>query len=317
MDVILLGTGGSIPTTGRMHPSILVEHQGCQVLMDTGEGTQIQLERAGVGMNKRMAILITHLHADHVLGLPGILLRFSLLGRTRPLDIYGPQELLDFVRAGQATIHLGTTFESTVYAIQGGYTTKLGELEMRAFEVAHRGFALGYELTHQRPTGQFIPRKAEDLGVTRGPLWKTLSSGMAVTLEDGRVIRPEDVTRPRPMPVKIVYSGDTRPCDELRKAAVSADLLICEAMYASDYGDLAVERGHMTGAEAAQLALEAHAKCLVLTHLSPRYDLHKGSPVLDEAQAVFHNTLLAHDLMKLTVDSRGVRAVSPDDARSQ
>lgn len=317
MNLVFLGTGGSIPTDARNHPSILVEHQGWQVMMDCGEATQIQLGRAGAGMNKRMAILITHLHADHVLGLPGILLRFSLLGRTRPLDIYGPPALLEFVKAGQATIHLGTTFESTVYAIEGGYTTKLGELEMRAFEVVHRGFALGYELTQQRPTGQFIPEKAENLGVQRGPLWKTLSSGIAVTLEDGRVIKPEDVTGPKPAPVKIVYSGDTRPCDMLRKAAASADLLICEAMYASEHKDLAEERGHMTGIEAAQIAVEAHAKCLVITHLSPRYDMHRGSPVLDEAQAVFPNTLLARDLMRLRVDSKGVRTVSSDDARPE
>lgn len=315
MDVIFLGTSGSIPTAGRMHPSILVQHQGWLVMLDSGEGTQIQLERAAIGMNKRMAILISHLHADHVLGLPGILLRFSLLGRTRPLDIYGPQELLEFVRAGQATIHLGTTFESTVYAIAGGYTTKLGELDMRAFEVVHRGFALGYELMHRRPTGRFMPDKAEDFGVPRGPLWRTLSSGMAVTLDDGQVVRPEDVTGPRPTGVKIVYSGDTRPCDALRTAAVSADLLICEAMYATDHEDLAVERGHMTGAEAAQIALESHAKCLVLTHLSPRYDLHGGSPVLDEARAVFPNTLLAHDLMNISVDSSGARTVASSGVR--
>ncbi len=283
--------------------------------MDVGENTQAQFERAGVGLNKRMAILVTHLHADHVLGLPGVLLRFSLLGRTRPLDIYGPRELLEFVRAGQATIHLGTTFESTVYAIEGGHTARLGELDMHAFEVVHRGFALGYELTHQRPTGRFIPDKAEDIGVPRGPLWRTLSSGMPVTLDDGRVIEPEAVTGPRPAAVKIVYSGDTRPCDALRTAAASADLLICEAMYASDHQDLAVERGHMTGVEAAQIALESHVKCLALTHLSPRYDLHRGSPVLDEAQAVFPNALLARDLMKLSVDSRGVRTLSSNNAK--
>ncbi|MEM2142478.1 MAG: ribonuclease Z [Candidatus Thorarchaeota archaeon] len=306
MEVVFLGTGGAIPTANRMHPAILVMHQGLHILLDAGEGTQIQFDRARIGVNKRMLIFITHAHADHCLGLPGLLLRLSLLGRLAPLAIYGPKELVDFVRAGVATINLHTHFETTVYPILPGHEVTINDLVIRSFEVQHHGPALGYQIKHERPTGEFLPERAISLGVPRGPLWRELASGVSIRLDDGRVVTPAEVTASRPSPIKIVYSGDSRPCAGLREAARSADLFICESMFSSEHQKEAEERGHMTGVEAAQIASECGVKTLVLTHLSPRYDLVKGRPVLEEARAVFPNSMLARDLMRLRVDRNGV-----------
>ncbi|MHA1936974.1 MAG: ribonuclease Z [Candidatus Thorarchaeota archaeon] len=303
IDIVFLGTGGSIPTTGRNHPSIVVRHSGWNLMLDCGEDTQRQFELAGLGQNKKMSILISHMHGDHVLGLGGLLLRFSLLGRIKPLEIYGPPELIPYVKMNQATINLGTTFKTTVYAINSGILFDADNLQVRAFEVHHRGLAFGYELTYQRPTGEFNPKAAKKLGVPKGPLWGQLADGISVKLANGTEINPEDVTAPKPEPLKIVYTGDTRACDILRDAAKGANVLISEAMYISEHSELAEERGHMTAASAAQVAKDSGVGTLVLTHYSPRYE--NGQPILEEAQAIFPNTILANDMMRLKLNANG------------
>ncbi|NHI83044.1 MAG: ribonuclease Z [Candidatus Thorarchaeota archaeon] len=298
IDIILLGTGGSIPTDGRNHPAIAVCFEGWNLLFDCGEDCQRQYERANLGLNRKMAIFISHNHADHLLGLGGLLLRFSLLGRMKPLDIFGPVELIDYVKVNQETINLGTIFKTTVYGIKKGQSVFNADgLFVRAFEVDHRGFALGYEVTYERPTGEFLPDKAQQKGIPKGPLWGKLSSGESVRLPDGTLINPEDVTGPKPSPLRIVYSGDTRPCQSLRDAAKNANVLISEAMYTREHSDLAHERGHMTAADAALLAKESQAGLLVLTHYSPRYG--NGQPIFMEAKEVFSNCILGQDLMRI------------------
>ncbi len=303
IDVIFLGTGGSMPTEGRNLPSIAFQYEGQILLFDCGEDLQRQIERAGIGLNKRMAIFISHMHADHILGLPGLLLRFSLLGRFKPLNIYGPPELIEYVKVNQATINLGTTFESIVYSIEAGPVYEDHELIVNAFEVEHRGYALGYQIIHKRPTGVFLPEKAKELGIPQGPLWGKLSDGERVVLDDGTVIDPSQVTGPPPNPIKIVYSGDTRPCDALRNASKDANILISEAMFSSEHSHLAPPRGHMTSIEAATIALESNVDLLVLTHYSPRYE--DGSVIEEEAKSIFPNTILARDLMRITIDKNG------------
>jgi len=301
-DVTFLGTGGSIPTKGRNLPAIAVQHKGWVLLLDAGEDVQRQLETANIGLNKRMRIFITHIHADHLIGLPGLLLRFSLLGRQRPLKIFGPSGLVEYIRVNQKTIHLGTTFETTVYGVEEGVLFEDNGLSVRAFEVDHRGKAFGFDIRYQRATGTFLPDKARELGVPEGPQWKSLSDGQSVKLDDGTVIQPEQVTEAKPAPVKIVYSGDTRPCENLREAARNANLLISEAMYAEEHRDLAEERGHMTAIQAAEIARDANVGLLVLTHYSPRYETEMGEPILAEAREVFGNSILARDLMQIRVE---------------
>ncbi len=299
----MLGTGGSMPTENRNLPAIAVKYQGWILMFDAGEDVQRQIERAGLGTNKKMAIFVSHMHADHLLGLPGLLLRFSLLGRMKPLKIFGPKELIEYVKMNQATINLGTTFETVVHAIEPGVIFQEEDLTVRAFEVDHRGFALGYELTFQKPTGEFIPERAEKLGIQKGPLWSKLAAGETVQLDDGTTVHPEEVTGPRPNPVKIVYSGDTRPCQALREASQNANVLISEAMYTVEHEELAEERGHSTAKAMAQIASESNVNLLVLTHYSPRY--FDGSDIIREGKSNFVDTVLARDLMRITLDKEG------------
>jgi ribonuclease BN (tRNA processing enzyme) len=180
-------------------------------------------------------------------------------------------------------MNFGTTFETTVYGIRDGPIFDVNDVRVNAFEVDHRGYALGYEIVYQRPTGSFLE------------------------LADGRKIRPEEVTGPKPPPIRIVYSGDTRPCQSLKQAATNADLLICEAMYTSEHADLAEERGHTTAAGAAQLALDADVKLLALTHYSPRYE--DGAAIIKEALSINPNTILARDLMRIKMHKDGSHEV--------
>jgi ribonuclease Z len=308
LEIVFLGTGGSMPTEGRNLPSIAIKYHGWVLLFDAGEDVQRQIERASLGLNKNMAVFISHAHADHLLGLPGILLRFSLLGRIKPLTIFGPSELIDYVKAAQKTINLGTTFETTVYGIEPGVIFSEENLTVRAFKVDHRGFALGFEVTWERPTGEFLPRKAKELGIPKGPMWSELADGGSVQLEDGRVVKATEVTGPPLPPLKIVYSGDTRPCDTLREAALNANVLISEAMYTSEHTDLAQERGHSTARQAAELAKSAGVGLLFLTHYSPRY--FDGAAILEEAKAVFPESILARDLMRIKVGKDGSTEVT-------
>ncbi len=299
----MLGTGGSMPTENRNLPAIAVRYQGWVLMFDCGEDVQRQIDRVSLGTNKKMAIFVSHMHADHILGLPGLLLRFSLLGRIKPLNVYGPKELIDYVKVNQSTINLGTTFETVVHAIEPGVIFQEEDLTVRAFEVDHRGFALGYELTLQKPTGEFIPERAEKLGIPKGPMWSKLAAGESVQLEGGTTVHPEDVTGPRPNPVKIVYSGDTRPCQALRDVSQNANVLISEAMYTVEHEDLAEERGHSTAKAMAQIASESNVGLLVLTHYSPRY--FDGSDIIKEGKSNFVDTVLARDLMRITLDKEG------------
>jgi len=303
LEINILGSGGSMPTESRNLPAIAIKYQGWILMFDAGEDVQRQIERAGLGTNKKMAIFVSHMHADHLLGLPGLLLRFSLLGRIKPLSIFGPKELIEYIKMNQSTINLGTTFEAVVHAIEPGIVFQEEDLTVRAFEVDHRGYALGYELTIQKPTGEFLPERAEELKIPKGPLWSKLADGEEVQLEDGTKIHPTQVTGPRPDPVKIVYSGDTRPCQALREASQNATVLISEAMYTVEHEDLADERGHSTAKGMAQIASESNVGLLVLTHYSPRY--FDGLDILREGKDIFANTVLARDLMRIMVDKDG------------
>ncbi|TXT53742.1 MAG: Ribonuclease Z [Candidatus Thorarchaeota archaeon] len=310
-EIIILGSGGSIPVEGRNHPAVLVRFEGWNLLFDAGEDVQRQYERVNAGLNKRTAIFISHMHADHILGLPGLLLRMSLLDRMRPLDVYGPPGIVDFIRVSQDTIHLGTTFESTVYGISSGTVFSFDDLQVEALEVDHRGIAFGYKVEYQRPTGTFLVDKAKELNIPKGPLWGKLAGGESVTLKDGREISPIDVTEPKPAPIRIIYSGDTRPCDVIRKASKNANVLIHEAMYSSSHSDLADKRGHSTAKDVAELAKKANVDLLVLTHYSPRYG--DGSEIISEAKETFSNTVLARDLMKINLSLDGNISITQSD----
>jgi ribonuclease Z len=266
LDVVFLGTSGSAPTAQRAPSATLVRRGGERLLIDCAEGTQRQLLRSDVGLVDLEEIFLTHLHADHVLGLPGMLKTFALRGREIPLTVYGPagtQELLRELRR----IFGRLTYRLDVVELQAGDSLERDGYVLGAFDVRHAAAGIGYRLSeHVRP-GRFDVAAADGLGVPDGPLRGALQRGEEVTLEDGSVVRPGDVVGP-PRPGRtIVLTGDTAPCGSVVEAATGADLLVHEATFLADERDRARETGHSTAGEAALAAREARVKLLALTHV--------------------------------------------------
>ena len=296
--IVFLGTSASIPTKNRALPSIMIIREGEQLLFDCGEGTQRQMIKAGIGLRKKLKIFITHMHADHVLGLAGILMTLSLTGRQDPLEIYGPSELEFFIECLKRLFNFNPTFNLIIHKVSNGTIYHGRGFRIDAFEVKHTTESYGYALIEDPRPGKFNPKKAEELGVPRGPLWKALQEGKSVTI-NGRVVKPEDVMGPPRKGLKVVYTGDTAPTKTIVRISRDADLLIHEATFDDSLEELANEELHSTASQAAKTALEAGVKKLVLTHISPRYE--DPSVLLVQAKRIFENTLIAEDLMDMTL----------------
>jgi ribonuclease Z len=315
LDVVFLGTSGSAPTAQRAPSATLVRRGGERLLIDCAEGTQRQLLRSDVGLVDLEEIFLTHLHADHVLGLPGMLKTFALRGREIPLTVYGPagtQELLRELRR----IFGRLTYRLDVVELQAGDSLERDGYVLGAFDVRHAAAGIGYRLSeHVRP-GRFDVAAADGLGVPDGPLRGALQRGEEVTLEDGSVVRPGDVVGP-PRPGRtIVLTGDTAPCGSVVEAATGADLLVHEATFLADERDRARETGHSTAGEAALAAREARVKLLALTHVSSRYG---SSAVEEEARELFPATVVPRDfdVIELPLPERGEPRHVPRGARSR
>lgn len=300
LQVIFLGTAASVPTSSRALPAIVIKREGDLFLFDCGEGSQRQMIRAKVGFNRKTRIFITHMHGDHVLGLPGILQTMSLLGRDKPLEVYGPSGVRDFIEAMIRTVRFGLSFQVEVYEIEDeGIVCEGREYFVRNVWADHSVPALSYALIEKPRPGKFHPERAISLGVPEGPLWSKLQHGHQVELPDGRKVKPEDVTGHPRSGRKIVYTGDTRPSDSIVMLAEVADLLIHEATFADDLVERAVEERHSTVSQATEVAKKAQAKLLVLTHVSARYE--DPSTLLEQARKMFPNTYIAEDLMKIDI----------------
>lgn len=292
--VRFLGTAAACPTVDRAVSALAVIREGETFLIDCGEGTQRQMMRYGVpfGFND---IFFTHTHSDHVLGLTGLLRTLQLQGRTEPLRLWGP---IGSGRTLRQCISLGgerTTFEVTITELEPNSSIKRGEYRFDAFPVQHRGGAsIGYALVEEDRLGRFNPELARDLGIPEGPLWGRIHKGQSVTLDDGRVIEAAVLVGERRRGRRLVITGDTRPCDATIEVARDADLLIHEATFADEEASRAVETGHSTAREAAEVAKRAGARRLVLTHISARYsrDAHE---LEREAKQVFSKTSIARD----------------------
>jgi ribonuclease Z len=284
-SVFFAGTGGSIPTANRGLPALLVRHGGERILFDCGEGTQRQLVRS-VGLADLDAVFLTHFHADHWLGLPGLLKTFDLRGRERPLSIYGPtgvREVINFGLRAAGRVSYGLE----LVELQDGDAVQRDGYAIEPVSVSHRLRALGYVLYEDQRPGQFDPDTAKRLGLTPGPEFGLLQRGQTVG-----GVTPDQVLGPARPGRKLVISGDTAPCDSVRIAAYQADLLIHEATFAEEELGRAVETQHSTAAQAATIAREAGVRMLALTHLSTRYP---QSVLREEAAAVFDATVLPRD----------------------
>jgi ribonuclease Z len=299
LSVTFLGTGAATPTIDRNVAGLAVHREGETLLFDCGEGNQRQMMRYGVGFAFR-EIYFTHYHADHLLGVTGLLRTMGLQDRSAPVTLYGPKGAQ---RVLGAAVNLGierNKFPVEIVEIQAGDRLARDEYELVVFETEHRADTVGYALVEQLRLGRFDPDKARAMGIPEGPLWGQLHKGKTVTLPDGRMVGPAElVGAPRPGRT-LVYSGDTRPNLSVIEASRGADLLIHEATFGSDELERARETGHSTAAEAARVALEAGVRRLILTHISSRYT-RDAAELLAEARGVFPETVIARDGMTVDV----------------
>jgi len=271
LQATFLGTSGAVPTTERNPSSVFVRRDGDAFLFDAGEATQRQMMRYGTGFGVS-DVFVTHAHGDHVFGLPGLVQTWDFNDREDPLTIHVPRGVRDQIEALVFAVGGDAGFPVRVSEVTAGETVlDRPEYEVRAFDTAHRTTSVGYALVEDDRKGRFDRERAEELGVPVGPKFSKLHDGQPVELEDGTVVRPEQVVgEPRPGR-KLVYTGDTRPHDAVAAAAEDADLLIHDATFADDAADRAADTGHSTAGEAADIAARADAKALALTHVSSRY----------------------------------------------
>jgi ribonuclease Z len=299
LSVTFLGTGAACPTVDRNVAALMVQREGETILFDCGEGTQRQMMRYGVGF-AFTEVFFTHFHADHMLGITGLLRTMGLQDRSAPVTLYGPRGAQRILGAAMSLGIERNKFPVEVVEIRAGDRLRRDEYDIVVFETQHRADTVGYALAEHTRLGRFHPERARELGVPEGPLWGRLHKGETVTLDDGRTVSPLDLVGAPRRGRTLLYSGDTRPHLALYEAARGADLLIHEATFGGDEAERAVETGHSTAAEAARVALEAGVRRLVLTHISPRYT-RDAPELLAEARAVFPETMIARDGMTVEV----------------
>ena len=301
----LLGTSASRPTVERNVASLAVVREGETFLFDCGEGTQRQMMRYGVSFGLS-DIFFTHFHADHVIGVIGLMRTMALQGRTERLRLWGPRGAARMLKRAAEFGMDRLSFPVDVVELEAGAAVTRTDYAIVPFDVDHRGSrSLGYALVEQDRKGRFNPDLARELGIPEGPLWGEIHRGRAVTLADGRVIEPSVlVGAPRPGR-KLVLTGDTRPCPATVDAARGADILVHEATFGDEEAVRAVETGHSTAREAATVAAGAGVGMLVLVHFSARYS-RDASDLGREAREVFERTVVGKDGMEIDVPYRDV-----------
>lgn len=294
MEVTFLGTSGAIPTAQRNPSSIFLRREGDRFLFDVGEGTQRQMMRFSTGFDVSR-IFLTHLHGDHILGLPGLLQTLESNERTAPLHIYTPAGTTNDIEALLSATGTTPSYRVQIHdAPPGEEIVEHDEYSIQCFGTDHRTKSVGYVLIEDHRKGRFDRERAEELGVPVGPKFRQLHEGSSVELADGTVVSPKEVVgEPRPGR-RIVYTGDTRPTDSVISAAENADLLVHDATFAHDRTDRAHRTGHSTAEQAATVATRAGVKHLALTHPSSRY-ANNVTPLAREAVDTFGDTAFIPD----------------------
>lgn len=295
LSLAFLGTGGSVPTARRATACLLVRRGGDRLLFDCGEGAQRQMH-ASTGLVQLDEIYISHYHADHYLGLPGLLKTYDLQGREAPLRILGPPGLGELFKALRRIIGR-VSYDIQLVELQPGEQVAHKDYEVASFPVDHRVAAYGYALIEQERPGHFDPDRARDLGVPEGPDWHRLQRGEEVPGAEGAV-RPGDVMgSPRPGR-RLVITGDTVPCPGTAAMAEGAELLVHDGSFADEEIERAAQTGHSTARQAATLAREAGVGLLALVHISSRYNV---GAVLDEAKEEFPATVAPRDFDRVEI----------------
>jgi len=325
MDIIILGSAAAIPMRERNLSAIALRYQNELILFDCGEDVQRRIIEAGLKFNKPMKILISHFHGDHIIGLPGLLFRFGLIERDAPLTIYGPRNLFLYLYLHKKILGLKANYPFKIIEIDQE-SNKILEYDgldsespineeniennmifdgkrysLKYTTVEHSILSFAYSFIEKPRSGKFNPERALELEIPEGKLWKRMQDGQSITHE-GKFIDPEKegiVSLKRPGR-KITYSGDTAPCESLIELGKNSDVLIHEATFSKELKEIAIEKKHSTSVDAANVALKMGAKKLILTHLSSRYQ-EDAAILLEDAKKFFSNTLLARDLMEISI----------------
>ncbi|MCW4025407.1 MAG: ribonuclease Z [Candidatus Bathyarchaeota archaeon] len=291
--VVFLGTSGSVPTLKRSLPCIVVQTDKGLWMFDCGEGAQRQMMQNKVSFHKKLKILITHLHGDHMLGLPGLLQTMALMDRKEPVQVYGPVGLATFLQCTKDTLNFGLTYPVEIYEIMGeGTVCEEDECTLQAVKSNHSIEGFCFALIEKPRPGRFYPQKAKALGVPAGELWSKLQQGEEIVVDEKTVL-PSQVMGPVRAGRKIVYTGDTKPFAGFAEFARDADLLIHECTFDDSMVERADVDGHSTPKQAAGQAKAAKAKRLVLTHISARYS--DATVLLEQAKTVFADVVVAED----------------------
>jgi ribonuclease Z len=306
MEAFILGTGGTMPLPSRHLTSVLLRREGELFLFDCGEGTQVSMRRLNLKWKKISAIFVSHTHADHVTGLPGMLMLSSQVERDDPLYIIGPPRIRDVVESSRDVLEMYTNYEIIVREIEDPKSRQVvyeGDgFSVRSIPLSHSRTCVGYVLEEDPRPGVFHPERAAELGIPRGPLWGRLQSGEDVTLEDGTAFHPDQVMGSARRGRKFCYVTDTVPVPGLAEDVAGSDLLICEGMFDEALKETAKSKRHMTAREAAVVAREAGGvKRMGLIHYSPRYTERDLKHLLGEAKEVYPDAFLTRDRQSIDI----------------
>ena len=302
MEAFILGCGGMMPLPYRHLTSVLLRREGNLFLFDCGEGTQVSLRRLNLKWKKIDAIFISHTHADHVTGLPGILMLTSQVDRTEPLYIYGPPKIKEYVETSRKVLDMYINYPIVVQEITAPCVVHSGkDFYIRAFPLEHTKTCVGYTLEELDRPGEFNPQKAQELGVPCGPLWSQLQQGFEVQAQDGTTVKPEQVLGEKRSGRKFSFVTDTLYKPSIAEEVKGSDLLVCEGMFEDELIDQAKEKKHMTASQAATIARDADVRRMCMIHYSPRYTDRELEKLLEQARAVWPKSELSRDRMNIEI----------------
>lgn len=306
LEAFVLGAGGSMPLPNRHLSSMLLRRDGELFLFDCGEGTQVALRALNLKWKKISAILISHTHADHITGLPGMLMLSSQVNRDEPLYIIGPPRIKEYVEFSRSILEMYINYEIVVHELSRHQLDQIvwkgKNYHIRSFPVQHSRTCVGYTLEEDPRPGVFHPERAIELQIPRGTNWSTLQKGHPVTLTDGRVVEPPDVLGDSRKGRKFSFVTDTRPVDRIHKEVKNSDFLVCEGMFMQEHMQSAVEKQHMTAIEAATIACKAGGvDRMGMIHFSPRYTDHQLKQLEQEAKKIFSQAFCLRDSMRITI----------------
>ncbi|MDR2101234.1 MAG: ribonuclease Z [Treponema sp.] len=303
LEAFILGCGGMMPLPNRHLTSVLLRREGELFLFDGGEGTQVSLRSLNLRWKKISVIFVSHTHADHVTGIPGLLMLSSQVDRDDPLYIIGPPRIAEYIETNRRVLDMYINYEIVVREFAEPGIVFEGEgFRVRAFPLRHTKPCFGYVFEEAERPGEFHPEKAEALGVPRGPLWSKLQAGETVLSSRGDEVKPDQVLGKKRSGRKFSFVTDTLAFPEIAREVAGSDFFVCEGMFERELEESAREKKHMTAEQAARIALAGGVKKLALIHYSPRYTEYNLKQLLKEAEAIFPQTVLSRDRMIFPIE---------------